>query len=291
MTLEQLRIFVEAAERGHMTRAAAALRLTQSAVSAAVSALEARHGVQLFDRVGRGVVLSRAGEAFLPEARAVLSRAAAAEGALDDLAGLRRGRVVVAASQTVASYWLPARMARFAQAHPAISLRLIVGNTAQVAALVEAGEADLGLVEGAVVTGVLERRRISSDRISLYAAPGHPLCGPALEPPDLRAAHWVLREPGSGTRAHFEAALTNAGLDPGDLAIRFEAPSNEACLAAIAAGGLVTVVSDLAAAPHLAGGQVARLAYELPTRAFDLLRHRERRPSRAVDAFTASLTR
>lgn len=54
MTLEQLRIFVAVAERLHMTRAAEALNLTQSAVSAAVAALEARHGTQLFDRVGRG---------------------------------------------------------------------------------------------------------------------------------------------------------------------------------------------------------------------------------------------
>ena len=74
MTLEQLRIFVAVAERLHMTRAAEALNLTQSAVSAAVAALEARHGTQLFDRVGRGLALNAAGAAFLPEARAVLAQ-------------------------------------------------------------------------------------------------------------------------------------------------------------------------------------------------------------------------
>ena len=79
MTLEQLRIFVFVAERLHMTRAAEALGLTQSAVSAAVAALETRYGVRLFDRVGRGLALTEAGRVFLPEATAVLLRARVAQ--------------------------------------------------------------------------------------------------------------------------------------------------------------------------------------------------------------------
>ena len=113
MTLEQLRIFVAVAERQHVTRAAAELHLTQSAVPSAISALEPRHDVRLFDRVGRSIVLNPVGEAFLAEARAVLAQAQAAERALADFGGLRRGRLAVAASQTVASYWLPPRLAAF----------------------------------------------------------------------------------------------------------------------------------------------------------------------------------
>ena len=79
MTLEQLRIFIAVAERQHMTRAAEALHLTQSAASAGVAALEARYGARLFDRVGRGLVLSEAGRVFLPEAKAVLAAAASSE--------------------------------------------------------------------------------------------------------------------------------------------------------------------------------------------------------------------
>ena len=76
MTLEQLRIFVAVAERQHVTQAAAELHLTQSAVSSAIAALEARHDVRLFDRVGRNIVLNQNGQVFLEEARAVLARAA-----------------------------------------------------------------------------------------------------------------------------------------------------------------------------------------------------------------------
>ncbi|MGA7972648.1 MAG: LysR family transcriptional regulator, partial [Pseudolabrys sp.] len=106
MTLEQLRIFVAVAACEHVTRAAESLRLTQSAVSAAISALESRYNVSLFDRVGRRIELNESGRLFLGEARAVLARAAAAELALSEMSGLKRGTLSVYASQTIASYWL-----------------------------------------------------------------------------------------------------------------------------------------------------------------------------------------
>ena len=139
MTLEQLRIFVAVAEREHVTRAAEALRLTQSAVSAAIAALEAHYGVSLFDRVGRRIELNEEGRTFLGEARAVLARAAAAELALSELSGLKRGTLTVQASQTIASYWLPARLVEFRRAYPSIDVKLSVGNTAQVAKAVADG--------------------------------------------------------------------------------------------------------------------------------------------------------
>ena len=110
MTLEQLRVFVAVAEREHVTRAAAELNLTQSATSAAIAALEARYATKLFNRIGRRIELTQAGRLFLVEARAVLARAAAAETVLAELAGLKRGSLSLAASQTVGNYWLPPLM-------------------------------------------------------------------------------------------------------------------------------------------------------------------------------------
>ena len=122
MTLEQLRIFVAVAEKQHVTQAASELNLTQSATSAAIAALEARYGIKLFDRIGRGIVLTQTGRDFLIEARAVLARAKAAAQVLNDLAGLKRGYLTIAASQTVANYWLPGRIQAFHTAHPGIDL-------------------------------------------------------------------------------------------------------------------------------------------------------------------------
>lgn len=129
MTLDQLRIFVSVAEREHMTRAAEALHLTQSAVSGAVNTLETKHGVVLFHRVGRRVELTQDGRIFLEEARAVLRSAAAADQALSELRGLKRGAINIHASQTTASYWLPERLAHFKARHPQVAISVRIGNT------------------------------------------------------------------------------------------------------------------------------------------------------------------
>src|ERR1700737_2316905 len=142
MTLEQLRIFIAVAEKQHVTQAARELNLTQSATSAAIAALEARYGIKLFDRVGRGIALTQTGRDFLVEARGVVARAKAAAQVLDDLAGLKRGSLTLAASQTVASYWLPARVQSFKKAHPGIDLQITIANTEQVAQAVHQGSAD-----------------------------------------------------------------------------------------------------------------------------------------------------
>ena len=128
MTLEQLRIFVAVAEKQHVTQAAGELNLTQSATSAAIAALEARYGIKLFDRIGRGIVLTQTGRDFLIEARAVLARAKAAAQVLNDLAGLKRGSLTIAASQTVGNYWLPGRIHAFHTAHPGIDLHLTIAK-------------------------------------------------------------------------------------------------------------------------------------------------------------------
>ena len=130
------------------TRAAEALNQTQSATSAAIAALEERHNLRLFDRIGRRIVLTDAGRDFLGEARAVLARAAIASQRLDDLAGVKRGRLRLAASQTVANYWLPAVIARFRGAHPEIALTVRIGTSDHAARAVEALQADIGIIEG-----------------------------------------------------------------------------------------------------------------------------------------------
>ena len=156
MTLEQLRIFLAVAERQHMTRAAEVLNLTQPAVSAAIAALEARHGLPLFHRIGRSIELTEAGKLLRGEAQAILRRVQDAESSLADLRGLRRGRLRLAASQTVGNYWLPPLMARFRRAFANIDLDLTIGNTEQVAAGVREGVAELGIVEEPVQGDVFE---------------------------------------------------------------------------------------------------------------------------------------
>jgi DNA-binding transcriptional LysR family regulator len=288
MTLEQLRIFVAVAERQHVTQAAKALNLTQSAVSAAVTTLETRHGVTLFDRVGRSVVLNATGLVFLEEARAVLARAQAAESALDDLAGLRRGVLSIHASQTIASYWLPSRLAAFHAAYPGIRLDIAIGNTADVAKTVLAGTAELGLVEGQIADPMLFDQIIDHDRLVLVVGRDHPWARvrPTREP-DLTDTAWVLREVGSGTRWATDGVLHARGLTVEDLDIAMVLPDNEAASAAVVAGAGASILGEAAAASGLARGGLVEIPLNAPARAFRLLRHRQRYRSRAGDAFVS----
>ena len=286
MTLEQLRIFVAVATREHVTQAARELHLTQSATSAAVAALKARYQTRLFDRVGRRIVLTAAGKAFLVEAKAVLARAAAAEIVLDDLAGLKRGRLALAASQTIAGYWLPAFIHRFHDAHPAITLGLSIGNTEQVAAQVRDGSADLGFVEGDIDDPLLAAQPVAEDEMVLVGPAGHPLCRAAsLTVGDLKAARWVLREQGSGTRAVLEAALGRFGITPAQLDIAFDLPSNEAVRGAVEAGAGVTVLSRLVVMRAVTAGLLAIANIELPKRHFYSLRHKQHHQTQAAREF------
>jgi DNA-binding transcriptional LysR family regulator len=287
MTLDQLRIFVAVAQREHVTRAAADLNLTQSAVSAAITALEARHATQLFDRIGRRIALTQAGRLFLTEARAVLARAAAAESALADLAGLKRGALALAASQTVGNYWLPPLMTRFRAAYPGITLSLTIGNTETVAAMVQDGAADLGFVEGGIDGAALDVTVVAEDVLLLVAPPETKAARKPLRADDLKAMRWVVRERGSGTRAILETALAQLGLTFADLYVALELPSNEAVQSAVEAGAGVTALSRLVVQDAIAAGALTALNFKLPRRDFSALRHKDRTPSQAERALLA----
>ena len=292
MTLEQLRIFVAVAERQHVTRAAEALNLAQSAASAAVAALETRHGTQLFHRVGRRIELTEAGRLFLEEARAVLARAEAAELMLAELAGLKRGTLCVHASQTIAGYWLPRHLADFRRAFPQIEVRLRIGNTAGVARAVRDGAAELGFVEGAVEDAALAGVTLARDQLELVVGPDHDWARiERLDPARLTETEWVMREPGSGTRSEFEAALARFGLSPARLNVALELPSNEAVRAAVEAGMGAAVISASAVAASIEAGLLHRVRLDLPERTFRVLRHRERRPGQAADALLKLIRR
>jgi DNA-binding transcriptional LysR family regulator len=290
MTLEQLRIFVAVAEKQHVTQAASELNLTQSATSAAIAALEARYGIKLFDRIGRGIVLTQTGRDFLIEARAVLARAKAAAQVLNDLAGLKRGTLTMAASQTVGNYWLPGRLQAFHTAHPGIDLHLTVANTEQVARAVLQGSADLGFVEGDVDDPLLAARKFDGDSMIVVVGAKHPwVSRTKITPKDLLATAWVLRERGSGTRSMFEAALRQSGIKLSDLRVALELPSNEAVRTAVEAGDCATAISDLVVAPSLAAKTLHRVKFDLPRRSFYILRHKERHTSRVEQALLTSL--
>ncbi|MDX8536963.1 LysR substrate-binding domain-containing protein [Mesorhizobium abyssinicae] len=290
MTLEQLRIFVAVAERGHMTKAAELLGISQSAASAAIRALEQQHGVRLFDRVGRNIELAQTGRRFLPEAKAVLERAAAASNVLEHVSQTVTGSLSIAASQTIASYWLPRRLAAFHEAYPAVRLNVSIGNTSQVETHVLDGTADFGLVEGRTESDILRRAKVDVDRLLLVVASTHPkVAEHGRGHPDIRELRWIIREGGSGTREALEDLARREAVPFADLRIFLVLPSNEAIRQAVEAGAGATIISELVVGRAVAEGSLRSVPIDLPKRDFAIITHRDRQPSLAQMALRAHL--
>ncbi|EPE95506.1 LysR family transcriptional regulator [Rhizobium grahamii] len=291
MTLEQLRIFVEVAVRQHITQAASHLNMTQSAVSAAITALESRHRVALFDRVGRSIVLNQAGRMFLKEAQAVLASARAAEAALMDLSGLMHGELSIMASQTVAGYWLAPRLAEYRKCYPGIALDIRIGNTEEVTDAVADGRAEIGLIEWPQERRGLSMREVATDEMIAIVAPEHAWAdGKPRTVRDFPQTAWILREPGSGTRRAFESLLQTAGLTVDTLDIPMSLPGNETVIGTVEAGLGATLISRSIATPFLRAGTLKEANIPALPRPFFLLRHQERYRSKAADAFDAMIS-
>jgi DNA-binding transcriptional LysR family regulator len=286
MTLDQVKVFLAVAEREHVTRAAEALNLTQSAVSGAIQALERRHKVILFNRIGRRVELTREGRLFLEHANTLIRAANAAEASLAGLRGLERGVVSIHASQTTGSYWLPQRLVRFHERHPNIEIKLSVGNTGQVARAVRSGDAEIGYVEGVVDYPEIKAEEVDVDKLVIVVGATHPWARLArIKRDQIHETNWVLRERGSGTRAVFEEALRRLKINSGDLKVSLELPSNESVRAAVEAGAGATAISHAVVDFSLRLKTLHAVAFAPVQRPFVLLSHRERTPSNAVRAF------
>lgn len=272
MTFEQLRIFAAVAEREHLTQAAFALRLTPSAVSAAIKSLENFYGIHLFDRVGRGIRLTREGKLFLQEAKGILAKVKSTEALLAELGNLKTGSLDIQASQTIANYWLPQRLLAFSQAYPGIAINVAIGNTASVAAAVVAGDVEFGFIEGFLDEPTLALSPVGDDKLVIVASASQKLAAQC----ELASLRWIMREPGSGTRSVFERSLRDMGIDPNRLDVALVLPSNEALLTAVMSGSCVTALSENIVKPFIENGQLQAVDLELPLRRFTLLRHKER---------------
>jgi len=245
--------------------------------------------VHLFDRIGRRVHLSQAGEILADYARRLFALAQEAEQAMAEVRALGRGRLRIGASTTIGTYLLPGVLAEFRRCHPNVELLVQIENTEHVHGRLAALELDVGLSEGFVEDEDLDAEVFHRDELVVIAPPGHRLAkSPRVPLSALREELFVLREPGSGTRAVEERALARLKLP---VRVALALGSTEAIKRVVAEGVGLAIVSRLAVHAECATGTlavlpVAGLRIERP---LHLVRRKGRRDGPVLQAFCAIL--
>lgn len=240
VTFRQLRVFAEVARTGSVQRAAEALHLTAPAVSMQVKEVESQVGLPLFDRTGRRLSLNTAGEYFLVYARRLLGTLKEAEDAMARFTRMESG-VLTVGMVSSAKYFLPALMARFHAEHPAVEVRLRLGNREQLATLMAANEVDLAIMGRPPKTFANRAEPFALHPHGLITAPDHPFAQAEHVPAVMLAREpFIVREAGSGTRAAMMEYLERWQLEP---MFVMEMDSTEAIKQAVMAGLGVSLVS------------------------------------------------
>jgi DNA-binding transcriptional LysR family regulator len=284
ITLNQLTSFLAVAREGSVSAAAEKLYVTQPSISAAVSALSRELGVELTQRVGRGIGLTAAGEAFRPYAADVLGlveqgRQAAREAADYSMRSLR-----IVAVATAAEYVVPSLLRTFHRLHPEVNLTLEVANRATVFERVLEHEVDVAIAGRPPDDERIAGMAFLKNELALIVSPDDALAGGRPVKPELLGDRvWLLREPGSGTRQLVSEFLAERDLRPQTLTLG----SNGAIKEAVRLGLGVSLQSRVAVEHELAAGTLAEVGVRggLPHRQWYALHSATVPPRPAVAQF------
>ena len=213
VNLDQLRIFRAVAQCRSFTRAAATVHLTQPGISKHIKQMEQYFGVALFDRSGKKVTLTEAGAVLLEATLEIMATIEAAERRIDDLKGLRGGRLRLGSSFPVGVYILPRVLAEFRRRYPAVELALEICLSELVETKLLANELDLGLVSYDARDPRLVARPFMSDELVVIVPPGHRWAKKRhVAPRELAGETFVVAAQGAGTRAVVEERLRAQGI-------------------------------------------------------------------------------
>lgn len=257
--IETLRLLVAVSETGSMSAAAMVRGVSQPAASARIKEFEARWRLAVVSRSPRGSQLTTDGEAVVSWARGVLHATDTMRATMTALSAKRRGGLAVASSLTVAEHVLPRWLGELHARRPDVQPVLHVVNSESVATAVRAGRADVGFIETAELPIGLARKTVGHDRLVVAVAQNHRWARrrTPLRLAELREARWVLREPGSGTRSTFEAALQKQP------EVVLEGTSTAALVGAAVAGVGPAVVSAMSVTAEVETGRLVVVPTEL----------------------------
>ena len=248
LDVRRLRVLREVAARGSFSAAAEALAYTQSAISQQIAALEREAGTTLVDRSARGVRLTDAGRALVDHAEIILARLADAEAELEAIAGLRGGRVRLAAFPSVAASLMPVAIARFRERHPGVELTMDLAEPPDAEQRVRAGQCDIAVSNLASMTRAadgLDYLPLLDDPMYVALPAGHPLARRrTVGLRELAGEDWMLGSLSScPDTSIFLRACQRAGFEP---RIAFHTDDYFAIQGFVAAGMGVSFIPGLA---------------------------------------------
>jgi DNA-binding transcriptional LysR family regulator len=256
VTLRQLKVFESVARHLSFSRAAEELHLTQPAVSMQVKQLEEQAGLPLTEMVGKKVYLTEAGEEVARHARRLAQQLREAGEALDAIKGVRGGRLSIGVIST-AKYFAPHLLAEFRRRQPGIGLQLGVYNRQTVVRKLAENEIDLAIMGQPPQEFPTVSEAFADHPLVIIAAPDHPLAQRKKVPANLlNEEAFVIREPGSGTRAAMERYFSDADIAPRQ---SMELISDEAIKQAVMAGLGLAFISAHAVSLECEVGRLAIL--------------------------------
>jgi DNA-binding transcriptional LysR family regulator len=271
ITLSQLASFLAVAREGSVSGAAQKLFVTQPSISAAVSALSKEVGVDLTERVGRGIALTPAGEALRPFAADVLGLIEEGKLAAHEASDQSQRRLRILAVATAGEFLLPALLKEFGALHPEIDLVLEVANRATLFQRLLEHDADIAIAGRPPEDARIAGDAFLANELVLIAASDDPLAAAkSVAPERLAERTWLQREEGSGTRQLVSEFLAGHDLHPKTLTLG----SNGAVKQAVQIGLGVSLQSRLAVGYELGAGTLAEIKVRggLPQREWYALR-------------------
>jgi DNA-binding transcriptional LysR family regulator len=269
LDVRRMRVLREVAQRGSFSAAAEALSFTQSAVSQQIAALEREAGTTLVQRSVRGVRLTDAGRALVRHTDAILGRLTEAEAELEAIAGLRGGRVRMAAFESAGATLMPLAIASFRERHPAVELTLSLAEPLNSLPKLKSGELELALSFDALGIpaphdDAIDRTYLIDDPLYLALSAEHPLAHKRnLRLSDLPAEAWISGSPGCACNVMLQSACTGAGFEP---RIVFESDDYAAIQGFVAAGVGVALIAELALTTVREDVVIRSLRREMPVR-------------------------
>ncbi|MEK5493351.1 LysR family transcriptional regulator [Paenibacillus sp. FSL R7-0297] len=289
MITDALRVFVTVVEQQHFSKAGELLNLSQPGVSLHIRNLENEFAVKLLHRSPKQVRLTEAGAILYKHAKQMLMHYEEAGREIRLLQDEVTGTLQIGASFTIGEYVLPARLADFARQYPLVILQVTIGNTEEIIAAVRSNRLDIGFIEGETSGSDLIIIPYMKDEMILVAPSGHPLSGEiAVEDQMLHNEVWVLREPGSGTRAFSDRFLQESGI-PVKRSYVFN--SSQGVKEAVSAGLGLSLLSRWIVRKELASGELSelRIRHTLTERDFRIIRQKNAPDTLAMRVFIGKL--